>query len=90
MINLEKMTKEELKDLINNLNKVIEDYKEQVAHLIEQQDELHLLKFLYKDYVFAIEESERIRKDCNFMENRIRDLQDLCDRQQKIIDSRCN
>lgn len=83
----EKMTKEKLIDVIDKLTKALDGYKQQVACIMEKQDELELLKFLYKDYIFATEENRNINQSLKLMEQRIMDLQELCERQQKIIDS---
>ena len=76
---IEKMTKEEL----------MEEYKRQSDYLRQKEDEFNLLKFLYQDYVMTMEEFRRVKADNEMMKCRIIDLQNLCDRQQKIIDSRC-
>ena len=83
----EKMTKEKLIDVIDSLTKTLDGYKKQVACITEKLDELELLKFLYKDYIFATEENRNTNKNLKLMEQKIIDLQDLCERQQKIIDS---
>ena len=89
----EKMTKDELIFEINDLNEKIESYeakcKAQSDYCEEKEKELILLKHLYNEYVPVMEENKRLRNDIRMMECRIVELQDLCDRQQKIIDSRC-
>ena len=77
---IEKMSKEEL----------MEEYERQNNKLKELEDSFNLLKFLYQDYVMTMEEFRRLKADNEMMRCRIIDLQNLCDRQQKIIDSRWN
>lgn len=69
-------------------DKLIEEYKRQSDYLKKIEDEFNLLKFLYQDYIMVMDEIRMLKTDNKMMENRIIDLQSLCERQQKIIDSR--
>lgn len=90
MKDLEKLTKDKLITIINEQEKRLYflESKEQQSQDLENQ--LNLLKYLYEDYVPTKRENEMLRLQRDSMNYRIQDLRDLCDRQQKIIDSGCN
>ena len=85
---LEKMTKEQLMTIINEQNKEIEHYEGQKEYIEKLQDEIALYKYLNKAYVPVMEENQMINNSISVMQERLNNLQDLCDRQQKIIDNK--
>jgi hypothetical protein len=90
MKDLEKLTKNELITVIKEQEKrtlLLESDKQRYKDL---ENELRLLNFLYDDYVPTMKENKRLNDSVYALQQRTYDLEDLCNRQQKIIDSRCN
>ena len=90
MTDLEKLTKNELITVIKEQEKRLNLLKSDEQRCKYLEDELSLLKFLYEDYVFVKRENENFRTSNDSMSRYIQELRELCDRQQNIIDSRCN
>lgn len=88
MKELENLTKNELKAIVREQEKRLNLLKSDEQRCKDLENELMLLKFLYEDYVFVKRDNENFRASNDSMSRFIQDLQDLCDRQQKIIDSR--
>lgn len=88
MRELENLTKNELKTIIREQEKRLEGYYSSKNDTEELRNELNLYKHLKEEYVPTFEENKRLFENKLLMERRIQDLQDLCDRQQKIIDGR--
>lgn len=90
MRELENLTKKELKAIIREQEKrtlLLESEKQQRKDL---ENNLRLLQFLYDDYVPTMQENEMLNNSIRSLQQRIYDLEDLCNRLQKIIDSRCD
>lgn len=83
---LNKKTKEELIKIISSLDKEVCSLRRELDKLIEKENELDLLKFLYVDYVSTKKDNESLNSSVRSLEHRCRDLEELCDRQQSFID----
>lgn len=83
---LNKKTKEELIKIISSLDKEVGSLERELDKLIEKENELDLLKFLYVDYVSTKKDNESLNSSVRSLEQRCRDLEELCDRQQSFID----
>ena len=83
---LKKKTKEELLSIISDFERKVYVLENDLEEQSKKEKELELLKFLYDDYV----EVKRQNKDLNYsitnLQYRNQDLEDLCKRQQAIID----
>ena len=84
MKDLEKLTKDKLIQIIEEQYEKIK----QCANLETQLEELR--NELKQHYVPTMEENKRLNDSIHSLQQRTYDLEDLCNRQQKIIDSRCN
>lgn len=83
---LNKKTKEELIKIISSLDKEVCSLRRELDKLIEKEDELELLRFLYVDYVNTKKDNESLNSSVRSLDQRCRDLEELCDRQQSFID----
>ena len=84
--NLNKKTKEELIKKIFSLDEEICSLEREFDKYIEKKNELELLRFLYVDYVSTKKDNESLNSSVRSLEQRCRDLEELCDRQQSFID----
>mgnify|MGYP003299743458 CR=1 FL=1 len=87
-MNLEKMTKDQLITIINEQTKEIDKYKKQENYIKELEDKIELYKYLDREYVSTMEENQKLNNSIYTYQGINENLQDLCDRQQKIIDSK--
>lgn len=87
--NLEKLTKEQLITVIKEQDKRLAEKTEQYKLIGELKSQLELLNYLYDDYVPTMRQNQALNDTIKNLQDRLTDLTDLCDRQQKIIDSGC-
>ena len=87
---LEKLTKKELIEIAEKQYEKIKQCTNLETQLEELRNELELYDYLKQNYVPTMEENKKLNDSIRSLQQRTYDLEDLCNRQQKIIDSRCN
>lgn len=90
MKDLEKLTKDKLIQIIEEQYEKIKRCGALEEEIEEMRNELELYDYLKQHYVPTMKENEGLNDSVRALQQRIFELQDLCDRQQKIIDSRCD
>jgi cell shape-determining protein MreC len=90
MKDLEKLTKDKLIQIIEEQYEKIKRCANLETQLEELRNELELYDYLKQHYVPTMEDNKRLNDSIVSFRQRVGDLEDLCNRQQKIIDSRCN
>lgn len=87
MGNYKNMTKDELIKEIEMVRSHEKELIDEINQLREIEKQYELLKYLYDDYVIVKKDNDRLRMESNNAYQRINDLEDLCNRQQHILDN---
>lgn len=88
MKDLEKLTKDKLIQIIEEQYEKIKQCANLETQLEELRNELELYDYLKQRYVPTMEDNKRLNDSVRALQQRTFDLEDLCNRQQKIIDSK--
>ena len=90
MKELEKLTKDKLIKIIEEQYEKIKSCGALEEEIEKMRNELELYDYLKQHYVPTMKENEELNDSIRALQQRVWDLEDLCNRQQKIIDRRCD